>query len=145
MKYFGLALLFAATSVWAQVEIDKPWMRATAPGAKVAAGYMTLRNKSALPDRLVGISSPAAARVEMHITFKDGDILRMREAKAFEMPAKGMFELKPGGAHLMFVDIKQPLKEGDKVPVTLVFEKAGEIKIDFSVGRLTGPPVQHQH
>jgi hypothetical protein len=138
-------LLLVSLPVFGQVEIEKPWMRATPPGAKVAAGYMIVRNKSGSPDRLVGASSPAAARLETHVHIKDGEILRMREAKTLDVPAKGTLELKPGGAHLMFVDIKQPLKEGDKVAVTLKFEKAGEVKTEFHVGRLTAPPMQHQH
>jgi copper(I)-binding protein len=137
-------LLLVSLPAFGQIEIEKPWMRATPPGAKVAAGYVTVRNKSASPDRLVGASSPVAARVETHVHIKDGDILRMREVKALDVPTKGALELKPGGAHLMFVEIKQPLKEGDKVPVTLKFEKAGEIKTEFNVGRLAGPPM-HQH
>jgi periplasmic copper chaperone A len=145
MKYLALALLVVATSAWSQVEIEKPWIRATAPGAKVAAGYMTVRNRSASPDRLVGASSPAAGRVETHVHVKDGDIMRMREVKGYDLPAKGSFELKPGGAHFMFVDLKQPLKEGDKIPVTLRFEKAKDITVQFDVGRLAAPPAHHKH
>ena len=145
MRFLLGMLLLVSLPVFGQVEIEKPWMRATPPGAKVAAGYMIVRNKSGSPDRLVGASSPAAARLETHVHIKDGEILRMREAKTLDVPAKGTLELKPGGAHLMFVDIKQPLKEGDKVPVTLKFEKAGEVKAEFHVGRLTAPPMQHQH
>jgi len=137
-------LLLVSLPAWAQVEIEKPWMRAPPPGSKLAAGYMTIRNKSASPDRLIGVSSPAATRVETHVHIKDGEILRMREVKGFDIPAKGTFELKPGGAHLMFVD-PRPLKEGDKVPVTLKFEKAGEVKTEFHVGRVAAPSPQHKH
>ena len=144
MRYIALALTLLAAPAWAQVETEKPWIRATAPGAKTAAGYMILRNRSAQPDRLIGAASPAAAKVETHIHVKDGEILRMREAKSFDIPAKGSLELKPGGAHLMLVDIKRPLKEGDKVPVTLKFERAGERTVDFHVGRLTAPSSSHQ-
>ena len=143
----SLALLFLAffpISAWAQIAIENPWSRATAPGAKIAAGYMTLRNKSATADRLVGGSSPMAAKVETHLTVKDGDIMRMREVKGYDVPANGSFELKPGGAHLMLVDIKKPFKEGDSIPVTLRFEKAGEIKTQFVVSR-SGPPSEHMH
>ena len=106
---------------------------------------MTLRNKSAQPDRLIGVASPVAAKVETHIHVKDGEILRMREVKSFDIPAKGSLELKPGGAHLMLVDIKAALKEGDKVPVTLKFERAGERTVDFHVGRLTEASPHHKH
>ena len=145
MKYIFLVLALFTHEVWAQVEIEKPWIRATAPGAKSAAGYMTVRNKSAQADRLTGGASPAAAKVETHIHIQDGEILRMREVKGYDIPGKGAVELKPGAAHLMFVEIKQPLKEGDTVPVTLRFERAGEMKVEFHVGRLTAPSSAHKH
>jgi periplasmic copper chaperone A len=138
MRYLALGLLLAATSAWSQVEIGNPWIRASAPGQKIAAGYMTVRNKAGQPDRLVGASSPMAAKVETHVSIKDGDILRMRQVKGYEIPARGSFELKPGGAHLMFVDIKRPLKEGEKIAAVLKFEKAGEVKVEFQVAPLGG-------
>ncbi len=145
MRLLGMMLMAITFPVLAQVEIERPWARATAPGAKIAAGYMVIHNKSAAPDRLVGGSTPAAARVETHVHVKDGEIMRMREVKGYDVPAKGSFELKPGGAHLMFVDISQPFKEGDTLPVILKFEKAGEVKAEFHVGRLAAPPAHHKH
>jgi hypothetical protein len=140
------SLFFVSFGAWAQVEIDKPWSRATAPGAKVAAGYMIIRNKASAADRLVGASSPAAARVETHVTSKDGEVMRMREVKGYDVPAGGSFELKPGGAHLMFVDIRQPFKAGERIPATLRFEKAGEVRVEFRVEALGGPkPHGHGH
>ena len=143
MRITAFLLLLAALPAWAQVEIENPWSRATAPGAKVAAGYMVLRNKGPSPDRLLGASTPAARKVETHVTERDGDIMRMREVKGYEIPAGGTFELKPGGPHLMFVDVRQPFREGESVPVTLRFERAGEKKVEFRVGRI-GPPA-HKH
>jgi copper(I)-binding protein len=140
--------LLAPTAALAQVEIESPWARATAPGARVGGGYMTIRNKGSAPDRLVGASSSAAARVELHVHLKEGEVMKMRQVPAFEVPAKGAFGLKPGGAHLMFMEIKAPLKEGGKVPVKLKFEKAGEVSAEFHVGRLGGsgpPPAQHKN
>ncbi len=145
MRTLLLLSLFIGAPAWSQVEIEKPWARATAPGAKVAAGYMIIRNKSASPDRLVSVRSPAAARVETHVTVKDGDISRMREVKGYEVPANGSFELKPGGAHLMFVDPARVFKEGDKLPATLRFQRAGEIKVEFSVGSPGGGAMPHMH
>ena len=139
---FALSL-FIPLQVFAQVEIENAWARATAPGARVAAGYMIIRNKAASADRLVGVASSAAARVQTHVTTRDGDIMRMREVKGYDIPASGSFELKPGGAHLMFVDIGQPFKEGERIPATLRFEKAGEVSVEFRVGRLTGQ--RHGH
>ena len=141
----GALLVFFSFPLFAQVEIERPWIRATTPGAKVAAGYMTLRNTSGQPDRLVGGTSPVAGKLETHVHIRDGDILRMREVKGYDIPAKGSFELKPGGAHLMLVNLKQPLKAGDKVPVTLRFQRAGEVTVNFNVEPLTAAGPAHKH
>jgi periplasmic copper chaperone A len=140
-------VLSIAFPVHAQMQIEKPWARATSPGASVAGGYMVIRNAGAGADRLVSASSPAAAKVELHVHINDNGVMRMREVPGYAVPAKGTFELKPGGAHLMFVDIKRPFKEGDKVPVNLKFEKAGEVSAEFQVGRLGAgaPPAAAQH
>ena len=145
MKYIVLGLLLSAGPALAQVDITDPWIRATAPGQRTAAGYMTIRNQSAQPERLIGGSSPVAGKVQTHVSIKDGDIMRMREVKAYDIPPKGTFELKPNGSHLMLVDIKRPLKEGEKVPVLLKFEKSGEVKVDFEVRPLSASASGHQH
>ena len=133
---FAAAFAFFATPSFAQsstIKVDKPWARATPAGASVGGGYVTLRNTGAAADRLVGASSPVSARTEMHeMTFVD-NIMKMREVKGIEVPAKGSVELKPGSYHLMFVELKAPLKQGEKVPVTLKFEKAGEVKVELAV------------
>jgi copper(I)-binding protein len=136
MRYVLFLLALLATPALAQIEIENAWMRATPPGAKTAAGYMTIRNQSSSPDHLIRAASPLAARVEMHVHLHDGDVMRMRQVKSYDIPAKGSLALKPGGAHLMLVDIKRAFKEGEKVPVTLLFERAGEMKVEFRVGRL---------
>src|SRR5262245_54336618 len=145
MRLWVGALLVVSLPVFGQVEVSDAWMRATAPGQKTAAGYMIIRNKSAQPERLVGGMSEAAAKVQTHVSTKDGDIMRMREVKGYDIPAKGTFELKPNGAHLMLVDLKNPLKEGEKIPLMLKFEKAGEVKVDFEVRPLTGGSSEHKH
>lgn len=136
MKKLFLLLAFAASPALAQVSINQPWMRATPPGAKVAGGFMTVTNKGAQPDRLVGAASPVAARVELHVHMHEGGVMKMKQVPGFDIPANGQFVLKPGGAHLMFLDIKRPIKEGEKIPVTLKFEKAGEVKAEYAVGGL---------
>jgi copper(I)-binding protein len=139
-------ILFAACAAQAQVQVDKPWARATVPGAKVAGGYMLIRNQGAAGDRLVGASSPVAAAVELHVHINDNGVMKMREVRGYDVPAKGSFELKPGGAHLMFMDIKRPFKEGERLPVKLKFEKAGEVNAEFLIGGLGGAaaPTTHQ-
>ena len=141
MRYLVLTLLLAASPAFSQVQVEGAWTRATPPGAKTAVGYLVIRNASSTPDRLVGGSSPAAARLETHVTLKDGDVMRMRQVEGYDIPAKGRFELKPGAAHLMFVDIKRPLKEGERIPAILRFEQAGEVRVEFHVSPLGG----HKH
>ncbi len=115
------------------IEIEEPWSRATAPGSTLGVGYMVIRNKSEDRDRLVSASSPRARKVETHVTLKDGNIMRMREVPGYEVPGRGRVELKPGGAHLMLLDIKQPFRAGERIPVTLRFERAGEVKTELEV------------
>lgn len=147
MSIARLILIFFLLSMFhfpaaAQVAIEKPWARATAPGARVAGGYMVIRNRGAAGDRLLSASSPAAAKVELHVHVNDNGVMKMREVPGYDVPANGAFELKPGGAHLMFMDLKRPFKEGEKVTVKLKFEKAGQVSAEFHVGRLggSGPP-----
>ena len=144
MRFLFFIMSFFSAAAFAQVEVENAWSRATPPGAKVAAGYLTIRNKSASPDRLVGASTAIAARVETHVVEKQGEVMRMREVKGYDVPAKGSFELKPGGAHLMLVDIKRPLKAGEKISMVLRFEKAGEVKTDLEV-RALGATGAHSH
>jgi copper(I)-binding protein len=137
MRHLVSALLFlVAAPALAQVAINDPWARATPPGAKVAAAYMVIINRASVPDRLVSASSPAAARVETHVMSRVGEVMKMREVAGFDLPPEGRFELKPGGPHLMFIDIKRQFKEGERIPVMLKFKRAGEVKVEFEVGRM---------
>ena len=134
----GLALL--ASPAWAHdyklgsLEIDHPWSRATAPTAPTGGGYLVITNKGTTPDRLIAARSNAAAKVEIHEMTMNNNIMRMRELpKGLEIPAGQTVTLKPGGFHVMFLDLKAPFAKGAKIPVTLVFEKAGSIDVDFMV------------
>ena len=115
------------------IQVRHPWTRATPPGAKVAAGYLEIRNLGQTPDRVTGAATPAAERVEFHMTTREGDVMKMREVKGFDVPARQRLTLRPGGLHLMIVGLKQPLTMGGRVPLTLRFERAGEIKIELEV------------
>lgn len=139
-----LVLLFCAGPALSQVSVEGAWARATPPNAKLAAGYLTLVNAGAA-DRLVGASSPAAGRVELHVTTRDGQIMRMREARALDVPAGGKLELKPVGAHLMFVELRRAFRKGEKVPVRLRFEKAGEVQAELAVGDPPEHTERHKH
>lgn len=132
MRGWLIGLMLVVLPAWAQVSAERPWTRATPPGAKIGAGFVTLKS-AGVADRVVGASSPVAGRVEMHVTLREGEVMKMREVRAFEVPAGGAFELKPGGAHLMLMDLKRPLKKGEKVPLTLKLEKGGELKLELTV------------
>lgn len=136
MRRLVVALALVALPAWAQVSVERPWSRATPPGAKIGVGFLQLRNAGAAPVRVVGASSPVAARVEMHVTMREGDVMRMRQVESFAIPAGGTFELKPGGAHLMLVDLKRPLAKGERVPLTLELGKGAMLQVELRVAEL---------
>jgi hypothetical protein len=125
------------------IQVRHPWSRATPPGAKVAAGYMEIRNNGRQPDRLVSATTAVAQRVEIHITERDGEVMKMREVKSLEIPARERYELRPGGSHLMLVDITRPLKKGEKLAMRLTFERAGELEIELEVQDLGSRRAHH--
>ncbi|MDT3687165.1 MAG: DUF1775 domain-containing protein [Pseudorhodoplanes sp.] len=119
--------------------VEAPWIRATPGGAKVAGGYMKITNTGREPDRLVGGSMEAAGRFEVHEMAMDNGVMKMRHlAKGLEIKPGESVELKPGGYHLMFMDLKRGLKEGETAKGTLVFEKAGTIEVQYKVGPIGG-------
>jgi uncharacterized protein YcnI len=119
--------------------IDAPWARATPGGAKVAGGFMKITNNGKEPDRLIGGTVPFAGRFEMHEMAMDGGVMKMRAlSKGLEIKPGETVELKPGGHHLMFMDLKRGLKEGEAVKGTLVFEKAGTVEVEYKVGPIGG-------
>jgi hypothetical protein len=114
--------------------ITQPWSRATPGGAKVGSGYLTIENKGSAPDRLIGSSGDVAAKVEVHEMAMNNGVMTMRPLdKGLTVEPGKIVKLAPGGYHLMLLDIKRPLKRGDKVPVTLEFEKAGKVTILLDV------------
>jgi periplasmic copper chaperone A len=128
--------LLVAMPALAQVTVEQPWSRATPPGSRIGVGFMQLRNAGSAPERVVGVSSPVAGRVEMHVTTRDCDVMKMRHVTSLEIPAGGAVVLKPGGAHLMLMDLKRPLQEGDRVPLTLELEKGGDVTVELPVAAL---------
>ncbi|MXQ13492.1 DUF1775 domain-containing protein [Microvirga makkahensis] len=119
--------------------IEQPWSRATPDGAKVGGGYLRITNTGQEADRLIGGSFPGASRVEAHEMAMEGDIMRMRPVQGgIEIKPGATVDLKPGGHHLMLMDLKEPLKEGQTVKGTLVFEKAGPVEVVFTVRGMGG-------
>jgi periplasmic copper chaperone A len=114
--------------------ISQAWARATPGGAKVGGGYVTIENSGSAPDRLVGASADVAGKVEIHEMAMNNGVMKMRPLENGLTIAPGKtVKLAPGGYHLMMMDLKNPLKQGDKVPVTLQFEKAGNVSVSLDV------------
>jgi copper(I)-binding protein len=127
------------------IQIEQPRTRATAAGQAVGGGFLKLTNGGPA-DRLIAARSPASNTVELHTMRMEGDVMRMREVEAIELPAGQTVELKPGGLHLMLMGLKAPLKAGETVPVTLKFEKAGEVTVQLKVeGTAQATMGHHKH
>jgi copper(I)-binding protein len=143
MNFFAVAALMASVfTVPAQagdakagdLVITQAWSRATPSGAKIAGGYLTIENKGTAADRLVGGSGEIAGKVEIHEMAMNNGIMTMRPLdKGLAIEPGKTVKLAPGGYHLMLMDLKGPFKQGDKVPVTLEFEKAGKVTLSFDV------------
>ncbi|OYX07036.1 MAG: hypothetical protein B7Z08_13140 [Sphingomonadales bacterium 32-68-7] len=129
------------------LKITHPWARATPPAAKVGGGYLGIENTGPTPDRLIGGSTEAAARVEIHESSLTDGIMRMREkTDGIVIPTGQKVEFKPSGLHLMLVELKAPLKQGDKVKATLLFERAGSVTVEFQIQGVGAPqpaPAEH--
>lgn len=129
------------------IEITTPWTRATPPSARTGGGFMTITNKGTVADRLVSARSNASDKVEIHEMQMDGNVMRMRElAKGLEIPPGATVTLKPGSYHIMFMELKAPLAKDAKdakVPLTLVFEKAGSIDVQLNVEAMGAMPHGH--
>ena len=133
------------------VSVDQAWSRATVAGQRAGGAFMALHNTGPAADRLLGGSTPAAERVELHTMAMEGDVMRMRELPAIELPAGQTVMLQPGKLHLMLMGLKAPLKAGDTVPLTLNFEKAGAVQVQLPVQAVapvrgaSAGAVEHQH
>jgi copper(I)-binding protein len=137
-----LAALSAAPACAQEVKagdlvITQAWSRATPGGAKIGGGYLTIENKGSTSDRLIGGSGEVAGKIEVHEMSMKNGVMTMRPLDNGLTIAPGKtVKLAPGGVHLMLFDLKSPLKQGDKVPVTLEFEKAGKVTLSLDVGSI---------
>jgi periplasmic copper chaperone A len=123
------------------LEINNPWSRAVPKGAKVAAGYMKINNTGTEPDRLVGGSTPVAGRFEIHEMSMDKGVMKMRPLPSgLEIKPGETVELKPSSFHIMMMDLKEPIQRGKPFKASLMFEKAGEVDVDFAVEAVGATP-----
>lgn len=140
------AVLLSATA-FAQVTVKDAWVRATVTQQKATGAFMQLQ--AAQDAKLVGAQSPVAGVVEVHEMAMDNGVMKMRAVPALALPAGKAVDLKPGGYHVMLMDLKGQVKEGDTVPVTLVFEgkdgKRQNIEVKAPARSMAQPAMQHGH
>lgn len=141
--------LAAVPTLAADITLEHAWSRATSPGAKVGAGYVMIKNAGTAADRLVSATAEVAGKVEIHEMKMVDGVMKMRPINGLDIPAGKNVELKPGGFHIMFEQLKQPLKAGDTVKGSLTFEKAGTLPIEYKVeamkkgGGMSGDHMHH--
>jgi len=139
---FALTVLFAGGAAahdftLQNLRIDHPFARATPPGAQSGGVYLTIENRGTSKDRLVRIASPAAASVELHSMTMDGNVMRMRAIAGLDIAPGATVTLGSAGYHVMLVGLVRPLVAGDRIPVTLTFEKAGAVDVTAFVEAMT--------
>jgi len=129
------------------IQIDHPFARATVPGQVSAGAYVSLENKGTVDDKLIKADSTSVANsVELHKMEMKGDVMKMVEVDSIVLKAGEKIKMKPGGGyHLMLMGLKQPLKAGDKFPLTLYFEKAKKIDVMVKVEANAHTVTEHQH
>jgi len=125
---------FAQDYTAGSLHLEQPWARATPPGAPVGGAYVTITNNGTEADTLVGGSTPVAGEVQVHEMSMDGNVMKMRQLPdGLEIKPGETVTLKPGSFHIMLMKLKEPLKQGAQVPITLDFAKAGKVEVELSV------------
>lgn len=143
---FGAAGLALAAEVTAgSLTIAGGFSRATLPNAPVGGGFLTITNTGSEDDRLISATSPVAGEVQIHEMKMEGDVMKMAQLPdGLPIPAGQTVTLQPGGFHLMFMQLKQALVEGTKLPVTLTFEKAGTVEVELDIEGIAATAPAHQ-
>jgi hypothetical protein len=122
------------------IHVSQPWSRATPKGAATGAGYMTITNKGAAPERVSCVSDDASAQCQIHSMTMEGGVMKMRPVEGgLEIKPGESVTLKPGGYHMMFLDLKHPLEQGKTVKATLKFDHAGTIAVEYPVLAIGAP------
>lgn len=144
MKRFAVTvatiLMLTAGGALAQsssgIAIESIWARATPPGAKTGAVYLTLVNRGAADDKLLGATTPLAAMAGLHSEIMANGVMEMRPLKSVDVPPGGKAVLKPGGRHIMLMGLKQPLKRGGHFPLTLRFAHAAPMTVQVEIAKV---------
>jgi copper(I)-binding protein len=144
----AVAAIAATGAAWGHdyqlrsLHIDHPFARATPPGARSGGVFLSVENQGTKTDRLVTVSTPAAATAGLHQMVLDAGVMRMRAIAGIDVKPGDRLVLQPGGYHVMLTDLKRPLQAGDHFPLTLGFEKAGSIEVDVEVESMAAGAMQ---
>jgi hypothetical protein len=128
-----------------QVTVDNPYVRLAPPNAPATGAFMVIRNNGDKDVKVVKADNPLSRATELHTHINDGGVMKMRPVPAIDIKAKGEAVLKPGGLHVMLIDLKAPMKEGDSVPVTLTFDDGSSKQVDARVVKPSQTPVASDH
>lgn len=141
---FALALNAADAIPTGTLTIEHAWSRPTDSMAQTGAIYLVMKNTGSAADTLVSVSTAVAGMAELHTNVNDAGMMRMKHIEGIDIPAKGTATLKPGGNHIMLMDLKSQLKEGTTYPVTLTFKHTGQVTVQVQVERMDGKPVKSE-
>ncbi|WP_373235644.1 copper chaperone PCu(A)C [Cohaesibacter celericrescens] len=138
---FAAALIVAASAFSAHaadwtvgsITVSDAFARATAGKASSGGSFLTIKNDGEA-DRLLAASADVGVKTELHTHIHEGDVMKMRQVDSIELPAKTTVALKPGGYHVMMMQLKAPLKKGESFPLELTFEKAGKLTVEVTIG-----------
>lgn len=141
-----LAMTVFSADAWARdyklgdLTIQQPWARASIGAAKAGAAYLIVTNTGGEADRLIGVASPAAKRAEIHAQLIEAGVSKMRRVEAVEVAPGEPAVLRPGGLHIMLMGLNAPLIEGELLPLSLTFERAGTVEVEADIGAATANP-----
>ena len=148
LSMLAAGLLFSAgvlAGAADNVSVQDPYVRLAPPNAAATGAFMVIRNTGDKDVKLVKADNPVSKATELHTHLNEGGVMKMRPVPAIEIKAKGEAVLKPGGLHVMMIDLKAHLKEGDSVPITLTFDDGSSKQVDAKVVRATAVPAPTEH
>jgi copper(I)-binding protein len=148
LSMLAAGLLFSAgvlAGAADNVSVQDPYVRLAPPNAAATGAFMVIRNTGDKDVKVVKADNPVSKATELHTHLNEGGVMKMRPVPAIEIKAKGEAVLKPGGLHVMMIDLKAPLKEGDSVPITLTFDDGSSKQVDAKVVRPSPAPMPMDH
>ena len=134
------AIPFASFAVETKLTVNDPYVSLVPPNSQVSAAFMVIKNAGSTDRKLVKAESPVAKTVELHSHTNENGVMKMREVKSIDIKANGQAELKPGGYHIMLINIRQALKEGEAIPIALTFDDGSKQQIEAPVRKVPTTP-----